>query len=213
MAKQKETEPTGTDPLSAGQPFTHQSCLRGARKPRVNPRGLQEQTRSGEMRNNNQIELLDKFKGWRCDSCGHVITRLQGGWVEWLASENNRGKDVLSGLRLVHRGSPKRNGREHNCRYDPIKEFRNKKTIVEGLPLERLDGPDGLMLLLSLLAAGELPRAEILELAKRVQIPGYEVTRILFQAGNGSKVMRAVLGHRCYLQSEMQEMLARAIQE
>jgi hypothetical protein len=64
------------------------------------------------------------------------------------------------------------------CRYDSLKEFRNGKTIVERLPLERFVGPDGLMMLFSLLAAGNLPRGEVLELAKRVQIPGYELARV-----------------------------------
>jgi hypothetical protein len=58
--------------------------------------------------------------------------------------------------------------------YDRLKEFRNGKTIVEGLPLGRFVGPDGLMVLFSLLAAGNLPKGQLLELAKRTQIPGYE---------------------------------------
>ena len=101
--------------------------------------------------------------------------------------------------------------RNYNCRYDPLEEFRISKTIVEGLPLDRLVGPDGLMVLLSLLAEGELPRREILELVRRVQIPGYELIRSLFTDVQRSKVLSPVLGHRCYLQSEIQEMLASAI--
>ena len=50
---------------------------------------------------------------------------------------------------------------------------------MEGLPLERFVGLDGFMMLFSLLADGSLPRDEILELAKRVQIPGYELARDL----------------------------------
>jgi hypothetical protein len=82
---------------------------------------------------------------------------------------------------------------------------------VEGLPLDLLVGPDGLMVLLSLLAEGELPRTEILELVRRVQIPGYELIRSLFTDVQRSKVLSPVLRHRCYLQSEIQEMLASAI--
>jgi len=125
-------------------------------------------SRSGfaEMRDNNGIKLRDKFTGWRCDSCGGFITSVQAGWVEWLASEDEHGNDVLSGLRLVHRGHQKK-VRNYNCRYDPLQEFRSSKTIVEGLALDRLVGPDGLMVLLSLLAEGELPHAEILELLGR----------------------------------------------
>ena len=45
----------------------------------------------------------DRFRGWRCDSCADMITSVQAGWVEWLASEDKHGNDILRGLRLVHR--------------------------------------------------------------------------------------------------------------
>jgi hypothetical protein len=35
------------------------------------------------------------------------------------------------------------------------------------------------MVLLSLLAAGDLPKAQIIELTKRLHIPGYELSRNL----------------------------------
>lgn len=92
------------------------------------------------MRGNNLIKVHE-FNGWRCDSCGELITTIEGGWVEWLASESDRGEEVLGGLQLVHRGSIRPNGRRQACRYDSLKEFRNGKTIVEGLPLERFVGP------------------------------------------------------------------------
>jgi hypothetical protein len=106
------------------------------------------------------------FNSLRCDSCGEFITTIEGGWVEWLASESDRGQEIFRGLQLVHRGSIQPNGRRQACRYDSLKEFRNGKTIVEGLPLERFVGPDGLIMLFSFLAVGNLPQGEILELAK-----------------------------------------------
>jgi len=45
------------------------------------------------------------WKGWCCDRCGRLITAIQEGWVEWLASENDDEEEVLSELQLVHRGS------------------------------------------------------------------------------------------------------------
>jgi len=158
------------------------------------------------MRSKHHSKRRDRFKGWRCDSCSDIITSVQAGWVEWLASENKHGNDILGGLRLVHRGRQK-NARNHICRYDPLKEFRSGKTIVEGLPLERLVGADGLMVLLSFLAEGELPHGEILELIKRVQIPGYELVRNLSPRRQDSKRVSPVLSHGYYLQSEIREML------
>ena len=159
----------------------------------------------------NDLSTLHKFNGWWCDSCGEPITSIDAGWVEWLSSEGDSGEDVLSGLQLVHHGSVLPNGAGQSCRYDRLKEFRNRKTIVEGLPLERFVGPDGLMMLFSFLAAGNLPQEEILELAKRVQIPGYELTRSLLRESISSNVVAQFLGHGCYLQSEIREMIALAL--
>ena len=106
--------------------------------------------------------------GWKCDLCGELITSVEDGWVEWLAAEGRRGT-TLRGLRLVHRETKPGNSEAHSCRYDSRIEFRNDKSLVEGLPLERFVGPDGLMLLLSFLSTGELPKEDILELTKRVQ--------------------------------------------
>jgi hypothetical protein len=158
------------------------------------------------MRSKHLSNRSDRFKGWRCDSCADMITSVQAGWVEWLASEDKHGNDTLRGLRLVHRGDQK-NARNQNCRYDPLGEFRSGKTIVEGLPLERLVGADGLMVLLSFLAEGELPHGEILELIKWVQIPGYELVRNLSSRLQHSKILSPVLSHGYYLQSEIREML------
>jgi hypothetical protein len=71
----------------------------------------------------------------------------------------------------------------------PGGNFEMMAGIVEGLPLERFVGSDGLMLLLWFLATGELPKDDVLELAKRVQIPGYELTRELFQEAMASRVV------------------------
>ena len=128
---------------------------------------------------------LENATGWRCATCGQLITSVSDGWVEWLASEDDGGGTILNGLRLVHRES---------CRYDPGAVFRNGRSVVEGLSLERFVGPDGLILLLSLLVAGELPMAEVVELAKRVQIPGYELARNLVGQRNLSQIPPPLLG-------------------
>jgi hypothetical protein len=49
--------------------------------------------------------------------------------------------------------------------------YKKDDSLVEGSSLERFVGPDGLMLLLSLIASGELPREDILDLIKRLQNP------------------------------------------
>ena len=63
------------------------------------------------------------------------------------------------------------------------------------------------MILLALLAEGELPHREILELTKRVHIPGYELVRNLSPRGQHSKFLSPVVRRGYYLQSEIREML------
>lgn len=144
---------------------------------------------------------LHDYAGWHCSCCARLITSVSDGWVEWLASEDDAGAAIVNGLRLVHRES---------CRYDAHTVFRNRRSVVEGLSLERFLGPDGLVLLLSLLAAGELPTIEVIELAKRVQIPGYELARNVVGAEKLPQLLLPRLGHGCYLQSEINEVLTQA---
>ena len=61
-----------------------------------------------QMGNKHRSKRRDSFKGWRCDSCAEMITSVQAGWVEWLASEHKHGNDILRGLRLVHRARQKK---------------------------------------------------------------------------------------------------------
>jgi hypothetical protein len=164
-----------------------------------------------EMNRAQRTNLRD-FMGWRCGSCNQLITGVDDGWVEWLASEDDCGESSLGGLRLVHRGAPFAHGLQGSCQYNAREEFRNNRTIVEGLSLERLVGPDGLMVLLSLLAAGDLPKAQIIELTKRLHIPGYELSRNLSGA-TAQIAFTAYLGEGFYLQSELEELIARATEE
>lgn len=146
--------------------------------------------------------------GWRCDSCGELITDLQAGWVEWLAAEDIKGKSKVSGVRLVHTvdGSP--TWREpYGCRYNPQDEFRKNRGIVEGLALDRFAGPDGLMLLLSMIAEHELPAQELIELAKRVQIPGYEAVHELVHDAVSAGVIAPSISSGFYLQCEIGDVL------
>ena len=105
------------------------------------------------MRNGTE-KVRGAASGWRCTTCGGRITGVEYGWVEWLAAEDSRGTTTVNGLRLVHGplGRSEATG-ECGCQYDARREFRSDGSIVEGLPLERFFGPDGLMLLLAFLAA------------------------------------------------------------
>ncbi|GEM_PF-1134958 len=146
--------------------------------------------------------------GWRCDNCGERISALDAGWVEWLAAEDAKGRPIVGGLRLVHRHSTTSRSREPNgCQYNPLHEFRKNRGIIEGLALDRFAGPDGLMLLLSLIAERELPARELIELAKRVQIPGYEAVYELAHDAVREGVIAPSISSGFYLQCEISDVM------
>lgn len=146
--------------------------------------------------------------GWRCDVCGKLLIDLQAGWVEWVATEDSKGKPKVSGLRLVHgsSASPRRQ-KPYACQYDPQDEFKKNRGIVEGLPLDRFAGTDGLMLLLSMITERELPLQELIELTKRVQIPGYEAVYEQGHRAVSEGVIAPAIGLGFYLQSEILDVL------
>ena len=146
--------------------------------------------------------------GWRCDNCGELVSDLQDGWVEWVATERGKRRPKVRGLRLVHRRNASRRGRKpYSCQYDSREEFKKNRGIVEGLPLDRFTGPDGLMLLLSMMAERELPMGQLIELTKRVQIPGYEVVYELVHDAVSEGVVAPAVGFGFYLQSEIMDVL------
>jgi hypothetical protein len=145
--------------------------------------------------------------GWICDTCGNNISKIEDGWVEWLASDRH-GAAHVQGMRIVHtRASFAQSQGYAGCRYDVHDEFRHGRKIVEGLSLVRFVGPDGLMLLLSFLAAGSFPRDETLELIKRVQIPGYERSSPYFQDAIEASVLVPAIGNGYFLQSEIRTLI------
>jgi hypothetical protein len=128
--------------------------------------------------------------------------------VEWLAAEDAKGKPKVGCLRLVHRRNTGPRCREpYGCQYNPRDEFRKNRAIVEGLSLDRFAGPDGLMLLLSMIATGELPAPELIELAKRVQIPGYEAVCEMVCDAVREGVIAPSISSRFYLQCEIYDVL------
>ena len=63
------------------------------------------------------------------------------------------------------------------------------------------------MLLLSMIAERELPVQELIELAKRVQIPGYEAMQELVHDAVSKGVIAPAIGSGFYLQCEIWDVL------
>ncbi len=114
---------------------------------------------------------------WTCDRCFRSIERVEDGWVQWLSTggyPNVRAER----LQLVHHksASPLTNS-DDGCYFNQQSMREGFGYLVEDLPLASFVGQAGLMRLFDLLEEGELPQKEVLELAKRLHVPGYEKLR------------------------------------
>jgi len=128
-------------------------------------------------------------RGWICDRCGEPIKRAIDGWVQWRTSEAESRERKRNGqlpfgrdLQLVHHWSastrPKDLGcGQHGCQF----KEEDPSFVVKGLPLQYFLGADGLMNLLEYIAEEEIDRSEILEMIKRMHIPGYEHAHLYFE--------------------------------
>lgn len=113
---------------------------------------------------------------WICDTCGESITAVEHGWVEWLSRYKN-GKREGRGLRLVHH-VPYSPRKDHGgCQYHGATEYRRDEMTISDCQLREFVGPGGLMDLLAMIAEEELPKDDVLEMIKRLHIPGYEQAR------------------------------------
>jgi len=112
---------------------------------------------------------------WTCDSCGEKIVNVEHGWVEWLVRKEGE-KRVGGGLRLVHHCSA-HDPLSGRCQYKEVEQFSKDRATLLDLPLKNFVGADGLMELLSMLASGEIAKEEVLEMIKRLHVPGYEQAR------------------------------------
>lgn len=112
---------------------------------------------------------MNSTKYWICDKCGKEI-KSEDGWLEWKKTgEGDKGREY--GFRIVHR---------IDCIYNQHKVYREENAIISDSDLEYFMGPDGLMRLLELLSLEEVESEELLEIIKRIHIPGYEEARPYF---------------------------------
>lgn len=114
-----------------------------------------------------------KTTQWTCDTCGKPITQPALGRLEWHASDGANGSTKCGKLRLVHH-TPEA-GR--SCCYNEDQVYKEHGATVQSLMLTDFLGAGGLMEFLDRLAQGEFPPKELIEMIKRLHIPGYEQVR------------------------------------
>lgn len=143
---------------------------------------------------------MNKTDFWICDRCGKKIEDIKDGWVEWMtfrdASQNNEYKNKQ--MRIVHRV---------DCLYTD-KELASNNAIASDDDLEHFAGADGLMTLLSYISDDEfVDRENVLEVIKRIHIPGYEVARLHFDEGIANQVFEPNTKPNYYSQHDIQQVL------
>jgi hypothetical protein len=137
---------------------------------------------------------MDMDTYWLCDTCGGKINSPGEGLVEWYTFNDDEGVIRHGNFRLVHEisASPlkKMNLKRKGCEFD-LRAARIKvEGAIENQPLAIFLGPDGLMRLLSFIADGNFPVAEVLRMIKRLHVPGFEMARDFFAAAASEGVIR-----------------------
>lgn len=113
----------------------------------------------------------NKTNYWICDKCGEKIEKAEDGWVQWLEPYSESGIVGAKGLQIVH---------HVKCIYNADIAFK-QGYIINDNSLETFQGPDGLMQFLRMLSDDEFAdKEEVLEIIKRIFIPGYELARNYF---------------------------------
>ena len=143
-------------------------------------------------------------RGWICDKCARTIERAIDGWGQWRGVEaeskdrKTKGQVPLGrDLQLVHHSS---DGIRFGCQF---KEHDPAYLILdEGLP--DFLGSDGLMKLLSFIADDHIESSEVLEMIKRLNIPGYERSRMYFEEAISEGVFEPNTTPRYHLQSDIE---------
>ena len=151
---------------------------------------------------------MPETKFWICDTCGERINTVEDGWVEWIVAGNSAGERRGRNLRLVHHlpASPRRQEREYGCQINERRECDRNEVLLDQ-SLSDSVGPDGLMNLLSMLAEGELPKESVIEMIKRLHIPGYEVARLHFVEAAEAGIFEPNAMPGVYWQEDMDAVL------
>lgn len=135
---------------------------------------------------------MDTTTKWQCDGCGEPILDARQGLFEYqsVKCEEVEGPRAR-GLRLFHvtRPDPRR-PRKFGCQYDNdyYSSPRSEYTI-RSILLTEMMGPEGLQFFLRLISVGELPTDEVLEMIRRVHVPGYEHARLHFEEAKDTDVI------------------------
>lgn len=143
---------------------------------------------------------------WICDACCEPIMEARHGWVEWVDLPRQPEVPRRSrGIRIVHHFSAHQGGRR--CQFDYMVEGAKDGGGIGDASLADFQGPDGLMRLLEMIAEEQFPTNDVLEILKRIHIPGYEAARFHFTEAVAENIIDTGVPDGYWRQNEIQRVL------
>lgn len=144
---------------------------------------------------------------WYCDTCGQLIKNASEGVIEWLIAPGENGARGTRGPRIVHRREASPRGALRCDSHDYAATHKETVTLRE-VPLADVSDPDGRTALLCAIDRDGLPRAELLELLKRLDTPGYEHARPWLHCAAANGVIEPTEPDGYHTQAEIAAVLA-----
>jgi len=117
---------------------------------------------------------------WCCDTCGDLIESVNDGTLQWLNEDSASPVRYAYSPQLVHRVG---------CLYDKTANYQRSQSTMSDLDFTFLVGPNGLMQLLGMLYEQRFKDSgELIEIIKRLFIPGYDEVRMHLQKAEDAGV-------------------------
>lgn len=137
---------------------------------------------------------------WICDTCGLSIDRPEDGYVERLTIPTDTHLRIVQEMRLVHKNN--------RCQFNEREAPRNKHILLEDRSLKDYIGSDGLMDLLEHLVDPACKNIDVVEMIKRIQIPGYDIARKHFNDAIREGVIIPLQAPGFYSQQDIWDVIA-----
>jgi hypothetical protein len=157
------------------------------------------------LNNSEGVEL--SLGPWRCDICGQLISQPDQGTLLWLSRSNN-GRRVGRDLRIVHRMTASPLGGPSRCYPNERHELEADGSTISDVTIDRMQGPDGLVRLLSMIEDGEIPSKQVTRMIMRLFVPGYEQAKPYFQKAIDTGVVERSLPDDYFIQSQLRRIVS-----
>lgn len=144
---------------------------------------------------------------WVCNTCGISIEKAADGNVEWINVPTNSTEWVARDMRIVHHITASLNAPDGSCQFDEAKEFLKDQGTVGDRSLTDYIGPDGLMNLLEHAADPSFRDIDVMEMIKRIHIPGYDRAKGHFEVAVREEVIELNGPPGFYFQRQIQEVI------